>query len=811
MISSTNPVKTLKQDGKITIATGRSRHELEWKNREMLWSQLLEKLSQTTRTRETLAEFDKMTKAQQDGIKDVGGFVGGTLKGGRRTGPNVGWRHVLTLDADFAGTDFPTLVDLMLGSNAYAIYSTHKHRPGKPRLRLVIPTSRGVTPDEYPAITRRIAADIGIDLFDDTTYQPHRLMYWPSTSADGEYVFLYNDASWLDPDEVLARYPDWRDQSFWPESSRANKERKRLAEKQGDPHEKPGIVGAFCRTYSIPEAIETFLAGVYEPCAMEGRYTYTQGTAAAGLVLYEDKFAYSHHGTDPISGKLVNAFDLVRLHKFGMQDDEAEPGTPVTKLPSYKAMVRLAAEDEQVKLTQGKETLASAGMDFKDDDTDWLKQLDRHHKTGEIKPTRSNIRLILEHDPQLAGLFATDDFAHRICLMHDLPWRPTERGVFWGDNDDKALRYHMETYYGIEAPTKIADEVSNVAEKNAFHPIREYLGKLSWDGIPRLDTLLIDYLGAEDTPYLRAVTRKAFLAAVARVFVPGIKFDNMLVMVGPQGVGKSYILKLLAKHWHSDSLTTVQGKEAYEQLQGAWIVELAELSALRKAEAEAIKNFISKQEDAYRVAYGRQISVFPRQCVFFGTTNDLDFLKDKTGNRRFWPVEVGVRERKLNLWQDMTELFIDQVWAEAADAWHGGETLYIGADMEREAVLVQNKHTEESPLAGLVREYLNRLLPENWEQLDLGARRSFLHNRDFDEAAKGTVRRERVCVPEVWAELLEGDMKRLSKLQAIEINDILRRSPGWKAYKNGEGRLRFGPIYGTQRAYIREEEIDFLS
>ncbi len=241
------PLK-IKYDGAITVALGQSRKETHWKNREMQWSDFVNKLRTTTRTRETVEEFKKFPKSKQDDVKDVGGFVGGTLKGGRRTAINVVWRQIITLDADFAKPDFWSTAQLMLGDAACLIYSTHKHTPDNNRLRLVIVLSRPVSPDEYQAITRRIAADIGIDLFDSTTYESHRLMYWPSTPMDGEFAFEFQDGPWLDADEVLARYPDWRDQSFWPEPAKAEKDRKRLADKQGDPLLKTGIVGAFCRT-----------------------------------------------------------------------------------------------------------------------------------------------------------------------------------------------------------------------------------------------------------------------------------------------------------------------------------------------------------------------------------------------------------------------------------------------------------------------------------------------------------------------------------------------------------------------------------
>lgn len=812
MLSTPNAATQLHimHDAPITIATGRNRKETDWKNREMLWSELVKRLSQTNRTKETYEEYKKLPKSEQDAIKDVGGFVGGTLKGGRRKMSAVVWRQIVTLDADYVKGDLWAAVETMLDC-ACVMYSTHKHSPESPRLRLVIPLSRPVTPDEYQAVSRRMAADVGIDFFDNTTYEPHRLMYWPSTSKDGEFVFRFQDAPWLDPDEVLRRYPDWRDPSYWPESSQTRQERKRLADKQGDPHEKPGIVGAFCRTYSISEAIETFLGDIYEP-AGEGRYTYTPGSTVGGLVVYDGgKFAYSHHSTDPISGRLVNAFDLVRLHKFGARDDEAEPGTPTVRLPSYTAMVELAMTDERVRQTLGEERLAEAAEEFGEvpkGDLEWVKKLEVNRK-GAILPTIDNILIILENDPRLAGKITLNDFSHQPVAKGNLPWRKVGNqrdGEPWRDSDDAALRHYIESVYDIAAPTKINDALAIVLERHKFHPVREYLESLWWDGIPRIETLFIDYLGAEDSPYTRAVTRKMLVAAVARVFQPGVKFDYSAVLVGPQGCGKSAIIKRLALDWHSDSLTTVSGKEAYEQLQGAWIIEMAELTATRKAEVEAVKHFLSKQEDAYRVAYGRRVSHFPRQCVFFGTTNDDEFLRDRTGNRRFWPIRVRVQQPTKSIWNDLTDYEVDQVWAEAVTLWREGETLYLGPELEAEALKRQGQHTEESAKTGLIVEYLERLLPEDWEQRGIPARRAFIHGTEFGQPAEGTVRRERVCAMEIWVELFEGDPKQLTPMQAREINDILRRLPGWVPYTEGRGRLYFGKHYGHQRAFVRSSK-----
>ncbi len=794
----------VQHDGQLTLAVGTSRFEKNWKNKTMQWSDLVQRLSQTTRTGESLAEYKRLSKPQQDKIKDVGGFVGGTLKGGRRKTDAVKWRQLVTLDADhLKGEDLWESIEILYG-NAMAAYSTHKHESSFKRLRLVIPLQRPVTADEYQAVSRKIADDLGIDYFDDTTYQPHRLMYWPSTSNDGEFFFQHMDGAWLNPDAVLEQYEDWRDPSFWPESSRQQAARKKMADKQGDPHEKPGMVGAFCRTYSVVDVLEDMLADVYEPTG-DGRYTYVDGSTTGGLVLYDgEKFAYSHHGTDPLSGQLANAFDLLRIHKFGLQDEEAEPGTPVVRLPSYTAMIDLAQKDANVRRQLGEERLIEASEEFGDlpDDADysWMEKLDVR-KNGDVLSTAHNIILILQNDQRLAGKIAYNKFSYRPALLGDLPWRKLDEGSTWQDRDDASLRNYLESVYNISGQGKIFDAFTEVQQKNAFHPIRDYLDGLEWDGVPRLDTLFIDYLGAEDTDYIRAVTRKILTAAVARVREPGCKFDNILVLVGKQGKGKSYIIKKLGQGWHSDSLSTVTGKEAYEQLQGAWLIEMAELSATRKAEAEAVKHFISKQEDSYRVAYGRQTSVFPRQCVFFGTTNDNTFLKDKTGNRRFWPVVIHHTKPIKSIWDDLNKHEIDQLWAEAVHYFEKKEPLYLGRELEDQAQKVQEMHTEESERFGMVQEFLELALPAEWDTKDISERRMFIHGSDFGEQAKGGFPREKVCTMEVWVELFQSDPKQLTPMMSREINDILRRMPGWEP----AGRLRFGKIYGTQRAFVRKK------
>jgi predicted P-loop ATPase len=792
----------LKHDGVLTIATGRSRKEMNWKNREMLWSELVEKLSSTTRTYETYEEYKKLSKSKKDEVKDVGGFVGGTLKEGRRKADNVVWRQIVTLDADFVKGDLWAGVETMFGYGC-VMYSTHSHSPKAPRLRLVIPLKRAVTSDEYGAVSRRIAADLGIDFFDDTTYEPHRLMYWPSTSSDGEFIFKVLDEEWVDPDEILARYEDWRDSSFWPESSRTKENRKRLAERQGDPKEKPGVVGAFCRTYSVVDVIEKFLSDIYSPCETSNRYTYIPGSSAGGLVIYENgDFAYSHHGTDPISGKLCNAFDLVRLHKFGELDEEAKEGTPVNKLPSYLSMQDLAREDLEVKKTIASERMTSASEDFNEED--WQVNLEINNK-GELKNTLTNIILILRHDPQLNSIFY-NELREGVDVEGDVPWKRLKSG--WNKTDEASLAGYIDLNYNLYAPGKLKEAVLKVAVERSRHPVKEYLLNLpKWDGVKRVDTLLVKYLGAEDNIYTREATRKTLVAAVARTMNPGIKFDTVLVLNGPQGIGKSTLFSKLGGKFFSDSLSIsdMRDKTAAEKLQGYWILEIGELAGIRKIDEETLKSFLSRQDDKFRASYGYSVEDHPRQCIIVGTTNqEAGFLRDITGGRRFWPVKTP-GDTKLKPW-DIDD--VDQVWSEVMEYYHQGQSLILSNKAEEFANAAQVDALESDDREGLVREYLDMLLPTNWDDMDLYARRSFIRGDEFSDNVIGTVRREQVCTMEIWCELFGKEATAMRKIDSYEINAIMRKIDGWEKYTgNKQGNAKV-PLYGIQRIYVRCDKQD---
>ena len=783
-------------DRPLDVALGNTRKTKTWKNKPMLWSELLDRLSTTTRTAETVAEYKAMSRNRQSEVKDVGGFVGGYCNDGSRALGNVPHRSVLCLDADYAdGEVWPDWC--LLYGNAAAVYSTHKHTPDNQRLRLVVPLARDVTPDEYQAIGRRVAHTLGIDKFDHTTYDVHRLMYWPSTSQDGEYVFEHLDAPMLDPDAVLATYHNWHDVSSWPTGSREAGVTTRSTTKQQDPLEKPGLVGAFCRAYfPITEAIEAFVP-VYQPCDEPNRYTYTEGSTGAGVVIYDDRFTYSYHATDPASGQSCNAWDLVRIHLFGDKDLLVGEDTSITMRPSYKAMADFASKDDRVK-KQLLDDKADATDDFEvlpEADKDWATKL-RYTEKGALAQTIENVVLILQNDPKLAGCLAFNEMDHNIVVRKALPWRKVKGISQWVDADDAALRYYLERVYNLSGKDRIFDAVNVVAQQAAFHPVRDYLDGCTWDGVPRVDTLLIDYLGADDNEYTRAVTRKTLVAAVARVFKPGCKFDYMLTIRGRQGLGKSALISKLGGQWFSDTFTTMQGKEAYEQVMGVWILEVGELAGMRKAEAETIKLYVSKTTDRFRPAYGRRLQEFPRQCIFIGTTNEQTFLRDTTGNRRFWVVDTP-NSPALDMWDELTTEMVRLIWAEAVEIYKKGEKLYLPRELERIARQVQESYEEENPKAGIVAAYLDRLLPEDWDTLDLYSRRAWLEN-----GQEGTVQRTAVCTLEIWAEALGGNPDKMDRYASKEIRDIMAGLDNWQ--HQGAERPTF-KLYGRQRYFKRRD------
>ena len=656
----------------LNIAYGNNRQAKRWVNKTIRFDDLKERLKVTIRTTESAEEYAKMSRAQRDTAKDHGGFVAGVLKGGRRKVDTVESRSMVALDGDRIDAAFLDSYE-SLCPYASALYTTHSSTEENPRVRLVFPLTRDVTPEEFVAVSRYLAQMLGIDYFDECSYQPNQLMYWPSTPANGSFVYKETDGGWLDPDAILTKHPEWTDPTRLPTSSRESKANTTAQQKVQDPLTKEGVVGLFNRTYyPISKALEAFLSDVYEPTDNENRWHLIASSSMAGVEIKEDKFVYSHHAKDPAYLKLCNAFDIVRTHRFGDLDEKA----------SYKAMCDFAMQQDEVKLLAASERMADAETDFSgSEDTDWQKRFQYEPRSTVLKNNLHNITLILQNDPQLQNIVFNQQL-DGMEIKGEVPWKHPSK--YWRDADDAQLISYVDSHYGTFSQRNYQIAVTKVADDRSYHPIREYLAALpEWDGVPRVDTLLIDYLGAEDNSYVRAVTRKTLCAAVRRVQEPGVKFDTMLVLNGPQGIGKSTLISRLAGEWFSDSLnlSDTKDKTAAEKLQGYWILEIGELAGLRKAEVETLRSFLSRQNDIYRAAFGRRATPHPRQCIFFGTTNaESGYLRDTTGNRRFWPVKTPGGGAK-HSWE-LTHEDISQIWAEVLVLVETGEKLHLAPDLE---------------------------------------------------------------------------------------------------------------------------------
>lgn len=774
----------------LSIAYGNSRKAAKWSNKYITFDDLCKKLETTIRTTESVEEYKKMTRQARDGIKDKGGFVGGSLRDNLRKVENVVSRSMLTLDIDKAE---PGFIEKYANESPYTscLYTTHSHRPDANRCRIIVPLTRDVQPDEYVALAQYFAFEWGIDQFDECSYHTNQLMFWPTTPQDGEYIYKRVDKEWLNPDEFFKKYPNYKDLSLLPTSSRESSVRiSKAGAKQEDPLAKEGIVGAFCRVYSISAVISKYLNDVYEESTVDGRYDYIPADSIAGLVVYDDKFAYSHHASDPASNQLCNAFDLVRIHKFGLDNK------------SFKKMVDFAMNDDAVKLEVLDEQFNEPSNVSKPSDT--VTPLGKNWKLGltindygSIENTSKNLILILENDPDFKNI-AYNEFANLVEIIGPVPWDRPLGNKYWRDADENQLKAILDKRYTSFSDRNYTVAFSKVTSDRHFHPIRDYLDSLpKWDGVPRVEELFIKYFNAEDSDYVRAVTRKTFSACVNRIYVPGTKFDSIPVLDGDQGIGKSSIIKnLCGEQYFSDglALTDMSDKTGSEKLQGFWLIEIGELAGMKKADIEKVKSFISCTDDKYRPSYGRTVESHPRQCVIFATVNgDRGYLRDITGNRRFWIIKL---KKESSGWDFPTDKnFKDQFWAEAKEIYLKGEKLYLEGDILEKSKEEQRKAMEQDDRVGVIEEYLNKLLPTNWDNMNLYQRRNFLNGDPL--AGTGSVLRTQVSNIEIWAECFNKTPSDMKPQDGYAITALMVQIPGWTRDKKTT-RI---PQYGVQRVY----------
>lgn len=832
----TNLTPSTVKNRQLRISTGKTVTSNAVSNRKVTWDQFIERLHKPTNTGETFKQYMKYDAALQDRVKDVGYYVFGHYAGGIRKKGNLEYRDAVTLDIDHADEDWSFDLPLAFGDLYFVVHSTHKHSPDSPRLRQIFPLTRPVDAAEYEAIARKLAARYDIDSYDKTTFQFSRVMHWPSHADDGEYLCEEHGKKWVNPQDILDEYDDWRDMTQWPKHEDLPDLRP-TEEKAPDPRNKHGWVGAFCRTYPISIAIETFLGNAYR-WDSDTRLTYTDGSTANGAVIYDDDlFLYSHHESDPAGGALVNAFDLVRLHLFGAMDQNSREGTPVHRLPSYSAMTQWIddalpdVKSELIRDTANRDTsefqdlsddeyvsVVTADMppepiaDLLGDEDDetrvplarldynvpagWETSLhtDQH---GYLKKVLANVVRILMYDKDWGMCVRYNEFACAHVVTRDLPQHLIRgeiqevNGDTFTDRDATQFKLHLEKTYDMPGISKemIWDAVEVVGTKFKFHPVRAYLEKLpDWDGTPRLDTLLIDYLGSNDTEYVRAVTRKTLCAAVTRIEQPGCKWDQLLVLEGVQGIRKSTFLRSLAKNdsWFCEGIgRELGGEKAVENMQSKWIIELPEGEGIidevnPRGKSHVTKGFLSKQTDRMRPKYGRVAIDYPRQSVFIMTTNESSYLVDETGNRRFWPVKCPAKSVDLIKLREN----LDQIWAEARYRVRQGEPLWLPDRLAKEAEKEQKARELDDGLVGRIELWLSEPV-----------------NHEFNDGTSQKGPREVTCVREVWTQCFGEPESKMTRAHSNKILAAMKRIEGW-TYRP-EKLVSFTAL-GRQRPLIKD-------
>ncbi len=658
-----------------------------------------------------------------------GYFVGAQFVPELRKKINIKDRYVLSYDID-AATD-ELIGNLRRGTTAlgdveYFVYSTFSSTKAQPKIRVVVLLSEPIHNDKFQALSRIIGEKIdpGLQCIDRVSFVDAQFMYWPAHMRDVKPINFHNNTGVVvDPDVALAEFGDWQDYSKLPKSPREAGMREAGAKAQ-NPTEKKGLIGALCRLYTIPEAIEKWLSDFYEPFEgsdSETRYTYKLGSGFGGAIVYDGGLhLYSQHGTDPCGLINVNLFDMLRKHLFGEFDAKVdEDEVKGTDLPSYKKMMQWIRDNVPEVTAEVVETNYEDAEDVADDSFsaapdalaqpvaadlsadisldvvqnydvedqetfDWKKSLDLT-ADGATKSTLPNVALILSYSERFRGRLAYNLFSQEQVLLKPISSKtlrvhvegPTERQPVVPVDTQvmNVIRIILESPTGKGKKgfgLKVSDRdleaaVDKACRANPVHPIRDYLTSLAWDGVERMSLLWIKACHTPDTPYFRETATKWLSAAVARVMEPGCKFDYAPIIEGPQGLFKSTLLALIGGWRYTASIEAEFENTAkwVEATRGAWIIELPELVQFSKGDLNVIKKRMSDTHDKVRLAYGKREGVYPRQSVMAGTTNDDAYLRDQTGNRRVWPIPCGPGPIDIQWVTDN----IAQIWGEAVQSY----------------------------------------------------------------------------------------------------------------------------------------------
>ncbi len=754
--------------------------------------------------------------------KNEKSYLPGELKDHYRKNVNVINRSMLTLDLDGAQEGGFEALCGFLSDFYYFWHTTYSHSEEKPSYRVLVPLAEPVTPGQYGDLVRQIIAANLKASIDGSSAKPAQIMFTPACKDPFSYDYGVHEGKLADGAQ-------------WLSSANGGEAVVPLArvQRRVAPEDAPGIVGQFNRVYpDLDELIETFELP-YEYDGVTGRYRYTGSSASAtpGMREIEENpgYYYSWHAHDPAAGYAQNAFDLVRIHKFGHLDEDYKG--PVNRAPSYTACrdfldthegfkkranaevyeavvhnIAKSAEGETnvpAKASQERETHTNVEVLTTEeiDNTQWVSQLEVDRKTGKFVDSLRNLTLIFDNDPKMKGVgwcergeYFTEADPHN--------WPDTKRSPKLTENQKVLLRNRYENIYGLKvSPERLVQIFAERKAVNSFDPVRIYLESLHWDGNKRMETCLP---GVEDTEYNRMVARKVLLAAVARTFEPGVKVDEALILVGPEGTGKSSWIKEMSKGF-SVEFQNIESKDTVQILSETWIAMAEESEVVAKSDFNRLKSFLTQTSDTYRVPYAVEPETRLRRWVVWGSTNDMELLRERDGNRRFLMVEC-VRPRDFDL---LTPEYVDQIWAEAVHAYLMGES-HVMNSCERElAHSAREQHIHSDALTESIAEHLRLPITSDWHEKKPETLRSIVGQWNVDViGSTGDKERDFITPKEVWVEV-EGmsladftlrDQSRVKdSLQALVRRGVLTRS---------ETKIRV-PNQGKQFLYfVNHDKLD---
>ena len=723
----------------LTLHVANSCKSTQWNKLVRTWDQLKDwHLKNPYRGKETLEEYMKLPKSDQDRLKDKGGYLIAAFntENGRRVIDNILGLDALIYDVD----DVPagTLKDVhgklqQLGYQFY-IHTTRKHGVnGKERFRVIIRLNNMASPDEHDAVMRWIGAILfpGFVGVDPACFRSCQLYFWPTLCRDSKYEFLEGGYQILDKEDIKAAYSsmglDWKNYAHRPQVPGTDKKTTQGI-KPEDPTEKENIVGLFCQEYTIQSAIETFLPGVYIQCDTdENRYTYAQGSTAGGAVVYDDKWLYSHHATDPCNiGHLINAFDLVRIHLYGDKDTDAKPGTPANKLPSYLEMVKLAESNPKIAEKFKQMRLEKAKADFegviadKPPDNEVLEKFlyDYEGSYISLKAVQAAMethnfkirRNMIAGETEILGVpekYSKGDILNTFpVILKDILKRAKITGV-----TDSALRGYLCV----------------IADENRYNPVADMIRSKPWDKTSRIDTIY-NVLGVSEA-LDKVLIRKWLIQCVAMAIndeIDPIGAEGVLTLQGDEGLGKTWFFKVIAYYmeWFVEGLTLdVLNKDSILKSINCWICELGELDSTSKKEQSGLKSHITARSDRVRVPYATAATHTARRTSYCATVNPEEFLTNNTGYRRFWVIHVTNIDKEALKRLEKDKEWIQQLWAEIYELWEADHNSFRLAEDELAQVMKRNEQFQLLlPGEEELRQILDWSLPhDQWQFIRAGA------------------------------------------------------------------------------------------